>query len=305
MRLILTVAIAVLATPMLANPVLALPSAVPAPEAAPSVTMVQNRFLPGIFGGGNNQNEPAGADAELRLQQLESQVRMLTGQVEELTFTVRRLQSLLEQSGGSVPAGGQQRGAVQPAPGVGAPPRDLGQLPVGGGAAPATNHTFNQGASNGPVDLSALNGDLSGTPAPSPSSPAAQNAAPTSNSALDNVRNLQVSGRYAMAADAARTVLTDNPTGAVAGEARYLLGEALLAQRDYRAAANQFLENYTADPNGARAPDSLLKLGTALNGLGEREAACSSLEEFFGAYPNVSGSLRAQAEAERRAANCA
>ena len=55
----------------------------------------------------------------------------------------------------------------------------------------------------------------------------------------------------------------------------------LLAQRDYRAAANQFLENYTADPNGARAPDSLLKLGTALNGLGEREAACSSLEEFF------------------------
>ena len=81
--------------------------------------------------------------------------------------------------------------------------------------------------------------------------------------------------------------------------------EALLAQGDYRAAANQFLENYTSDPNNARAPASLLQLGKALNGLGEREAACSSLDELFGAYPNVDGQIRAAAEREREVANCA
>ncbi|WP_162408841.1 tetratricopeptide repeat protein [Acuticoccus sediminis] len=295
MRLVLTVVLVALTTP-----VLALPRWTPSTDSA--VTAVQNRFLPRIFGGGEGGEQSTGkSDAELRIQQLETQVRMLTGQVEELTFTVRRLQSMIES--GTASAAGQ-RTDVRPAPGTtgpGAPPSTLGQLPAQ--SAPSSQSLG--GNYSGPVDLSALNGDLSSTPSPSQTSPAARNAAPASNNALDQVRDLQRSGRYAMAADAARSVLTDNPTGPVAGEARFMLGEALLAQHDYRGAANQFLENYTTDPNGARAPESLLKLGTALNGLGEREAACSSLEELFGAYPNVSGSLRAQAEAERRTANCA
>lgn len=300
MRIVLIAALVALT-----GPAFALPRWAPAPDV--TVKAVQNRFLPQIFGK-NEQNQPSGADAELRIQQLETQVRALTGQVEQLTFTVRRLQSLLEQGGSGLPGqsgaarpgltGGSQQGSL------GAPPSSLGQLPTQPQQAQTSSASGGE-TYTGPVDLSALNGALNATPPPSSTSAAVSNAAPASNSALDEVRNLQQSGRFAMAADAARVVLTDNPTGPIAGEARFLLGEALLAQQDYRGAANQFLETYTADPNGARAPESLLKLGTSLNGLGEREAACSSLEELFGAYPNVSGSLRARAEAERRAANCA
>ncbi len=229
MRFVLTVMIVALASPAMALPrwvQVGEPAASGplAPEAA--VTAVQNRFLPRIFGNNEDGNQgSAGADAELRIQQLESQVRMLTGQVEELTFTVRRLQSIIETGGAGMTSGApgtDQRGAAQPTPGTGAPPSSLGQLPAQ--SAPSTE--FGQ-AGTGPVDLSALNGDLSATPAPSQPSPVARNAAPVSDPALDQVRDLQQSGRFAMAADAARTVLTDNPTGPVAGEARFLLGEAL------------------------------------------------------------------------------
>ncbi len=304
MRTLLALAIAV-GVPAAAS---ALP---PAPlETGRAATLVQNRFLPGFLGGGDRkQQEPNGA---ARIEQLEAQVRMLTGQVEQLTFSVRRLEQMMQQQG--VP---QQQGALA---GPGAPPRPLGTLPAPSGAT-ASNGSATPGGTppagadagglpgvGGPIDLSVLNNGAPGgatagndgtVTASAPSAP------PTSNSALANVRQLQSSGRYAMAADEARAVLAANPDGEVAGEARYILGEVLLAQGDYRAAANQFLENYTSDPNNSRAPQSLLQLGRALNQLGEREAACSSLDELFGAYPGVDGELRAAAERERKAANCA
>ena len=63
-----------------------------------SVTSVQNRFLPGFLGGGGgNGSRSDSADPSVRIDQLESQVRMLTGQVEQLTFSVRRLESALQQ----------------------------------------------------------------------------------------------------------------------------------------------------------------------------------------------------------------
>ena len=273
-----------------------------------SVETVQNRFLPGFLGGNNNNNGNNGSrDAEsalaLRVEQLEAQVRMLTGQVEQLTFSLRRMEAAIGQAGQpGVP--GQQQGALT---GPGAPPRSLGTLPAG--AVPPDPSTSaglggggntQSGGLQGPLDLSVLNNGGTTTPATTGTTPP-----PVSNDALAKVRELQATGRYSMAAEEARTVLSNNPDGEVAGEARYLLGESLLAQGDYRGAANQFLENYTNDPNSARAPASLLKLGTALNELGEREATCSSLAEFFGAYPNATPELRAAAEKESRAANCA
>ncbi|GAB5374088.1 MAG: hypothetical protein AcusKO_05500 [Acuticoccus sp.] len=284
-------------------------------DPQPGAIEVQNRFLPGFLGGGKDGGNKD-ADATVRIDQLESQVRMLTGQVEQLTFSVRRLEQVIQQM-----QAGDQRGALA-APG--APPRSLGTLP-GTATPPASAGTqtdtataspappAGSGGLSGPIDLSVLNNGVGASggfatgsnTAPSAPVATAPSGPPPQSPALASVRELQSTGRYAMAADQARALLAENPNGAEAGEARYLLGEALMAQGDYRAAANQFLENYTSDPNDPRAPASLLQLGKALNGLGENEAACSSLEELFGAYPEVSGDIRAAAERERQVANCA
>lgn len=307
MRKFLAIALAIGVLPATAS---ALPRlSVDADQGAISV---QNRFLPGFLGGGNNDKGP---DEIVRIQQLEEQVRMLTGQVEQLTFSVRRLEQVI--NGMQQQGAGSQRGALS---GPGAPPRSLGTLPAGSPttdtassapAAPPAAPSQPTVAPSGPIDLSALNNALGSTDsgfatnsgtAPTETVPSGP---PPQSDALADVRQLQASGRYQMAAEGARALLAQNPTSAEAGEARYILGEALMAQGDYRAAANQFLENYTSDPNDPRAPASLLQLGKALNGLGEKEAACSSLEELFGAYPNVSSDIRAAAEHERQVANCA
>ncbi|MEM7694674.1 MAG: tetratricopeptide repeat protein [Pseudomonadota bacterium] len=259
-----------------ATPAAAL-SPVPPAEAPSAVVPVQNRFLPGFLSGDDKPD-----DTQVRLDQLEAQVRMLTGQVEQLTFALRRMEAAL--------ANGAPAAVSRPGPGT--PPRTLGTVPATPGdrsEAPA--------ARSGPIDLSSLSGN---NPAPT----TARAAPATQSGSLQGVRDLQASGRYAMAADAARAVLAEQRAGPVANEARFLLGEALLSQRDFRGAANQFLENYTSDPNDPRAPTSLLRLSTALNGLGEREAACSSLDELLGAYPNLDRDLRAAAERERQTANC-
>lgn len=255
----------------------------PAPPAIErDVVAVQDGLLPRFFGGGSGDSaERQRAEMAMRIDQLEQQVRMLTGQVETLTFTVRRLERVLEAEG-----------RLPPRTDAAAPPATATVPPAG---------SASQIPSDGPLDLSAINRGLSEALAPAPGSATPE---PVSTPALQSARESYRSGRYAIAAQEARQVLADNPTGPVAGEARFLLGEVLLAQGSYRNAATLFLENYTSDPTGARAPASLLKLSTALNGLGEREAACSSLEEFFGAYPDVDPELRAAAERERQAANC-
>ncbi len=300
MRTLLTVLFVTVSGAAFALPPVSTPSA-----PSSGVEQVQNRFLPGFLSGGDKNAAPD--NTQLRLDQLETQVRSLTGQVEQLTFSVRRLESALQSQ--SLPA----TQPAQPSPslgqqgslsGTGAPPAPLGTTAA---APPQTQPSADvgtgDGAFGGPIDLSVLNNPGSGLP--TPAAPVQSTPPPANAGALDNARQLQQSGRFAMAADEARAVLAANPEGPVAGEARYLLGEALMAQGDYRTAANLFLENYTSDPNSAQAPSSLLKLGSALNGLGEKEAACSSLDELIGAYPNVDASLRAEAERERQAANCA
>ncbi|WMS43858.1 tetratricopeptide repeat protein [Acuticoccus sp. MNP-M23] len=294
MRTLLTVLFVSVSGAALALPPVATPATV-----GSGVVEVQNRFLPGFLGGGDKNAAPD--NTQLRLDQLETQVRSLTGQVEQLTFTIRRLESALQNQPAPAQRAPGQQGSLS---GTGAPPAPLGSSAPA--PAPAQNTQSAGAAAGGPIDLSALNrsaAEFSTTPAPAASTP--EPAASAQPGALANARQLQQSGRFAMAADEARAVLAANPNGPVAGEARYLLGEALMAQGDFRTAANLFLENYTSDPNSEHAPSSLLKLGTALNGLGEKEAACSSLEELIGAYPNADAGLRAEAERERQAANCA
>lgn len=304
--------------PLLAAVLLVLPVAAAAgplgaqvrPSAPGAVVLAQDRTFPRIFGGGNREErERQASEDALRIQELEDEVRQLTGQVETLTFTVRRLQDELARAGGG--AAGAVAEATPAGPGDPAAPLGStvpsGDLAAGGdGAFGGPGGGFG-GTQSAPVDLSALNRGATPDPAPGGAggSGGAGGAGGVGNAALEEVRQLHDTGRYAMAAERARQILGGETSGPVASDARYRLGEALLAQRDFRGAANSFLENYTADPQGVRAPMSLVRLGTALNGLGETAAACSSLDELFGAYPNLDPAVRAEAMREREAANCA
>ncbi len=268
------------------------------PPVDRDLVSVQDRFLPRIFGRGEQQPP---ANAAVRIDQLEAEVRRLTGEMEQLRFTVQRLEAALGVTGAVVP---QQQGAAQPAPQQRT--AEQPQTPATTPTAPAAE-TQAVAIPSGPIDLSALNSRFDNAAADgfgAPQGSVVQPDVSLDNPSLSEARMLMNSGRYQLAMEKVVGVLGSSPSTAEASEARFLAGEALMAQGDLRGAANYFLENYTTDPNGARAPESLVRLSRAFNQLGEGQAACSSIEELFGAYPNVPANLRAQAEAERQAARC-
>ncbi len=93
---------------------LALPTLAPAQEQPRS-----GGFLDGLFGGQSRQAPAAQPDAEMavRINQLEAQIRQLTGTVEQLQFRNRQLEQQLQAAGVQPQAmAGPGAGAAPPAP---------------------------------------------------------------------------------------------------------------------------------------------------------------------------------------------
>jgi tol-pal system protein YbgF len=106
-------------------------------------------------------------------------------------------------------------------------------------------------------------------------------------------------------AEAALKAFLDRHGGhALAGNARYWLGETYYVRADYMNAAATFLESYRKEPKGSKAPDSLLKLGMSLINLEKPKEACSTLAKLDKEYPDAPDNVRAVAARERARAKC-
>jgi len=100
-----------------------------------------------------------------------------------------------------------------------------------------------------------------------------------------------------------RTFLAKFPSHALAGDAYYWLGETYFAQRQYKEAAQNFLQGYRSYPSSTKAPDSLLKLGMSLARLGQKPKACGAYAEVTRKYATAAA-VRNQALLEMKRAGC-
>ncbi|PVB61879.1 tol-pal system protein YbgF [Labrenzia sp. 011] len=283
-------------------------------------------------------------DSSVRIGQLEERIRVLTGQIEQLSYQMRELQDQMrrmqedneyrfQQLEGGTPGKRSDAGSGGAQPGLSetGEPQSGSLIAPGGGFAtlPATDGSgdsdWSQSGgyegptglpSEGPIDLSALAQGLENLPG------AGQDSAPDpglatdddqiasvigsgdARSDYDQAYSLAVNGDYATAEQGFRTFLENYPDDALAANAQYWLGESLLAQQNYREAADAFLKTYTDHPGNAKSPDSLLKLGVSLRGLGEADAACATFSELLNKYPNAAPAVLTQARDERRRAKC-
>ena len=99
--------------------------------------------------------------------------------------------------------------------------------------------------------------------------------------------------------------ITKYPKHKRASFARNLLGRAWLDDKKPATAVKIFYDNYKADPRGERAPDSLFFLGSALTDLGKTAEACEAYGELAKAYPDVaSGRLAERVTAGKTRAKC-
>lgn len=221
--------------------------------------------------------DPATLRLQERVEQIEQQTRSQTGEIERLRFDLeqarqeiarmnRLIDDLLAREGGA----GELTPPAAAGPGLAAAP-------------PAAA-------------------------APTPAAAAAPLDAPTrlvdQDAAFRNAQELLLASDYPGAERAFRAYLRDFGATPQAADARYWLGQTLLAQGANSEAAKQFLETVRNSPNSSRAPDAFVRLGVALKAMGNVKEACLTFKDLPRRYPNADKSVKDYAAREARAASC-
>ncbi len=272
------------------------------------------------------------AKMRLYVQQLEEQVRQLTGEVERLRFEMRRTQAGIDAApdatrpggltgsinAGPVPGGPVLGGTFNPQNNAsvnqGAPPQDLGSLSIAANDPRIAADGDEAGDGAGgvePLDLSVLAGGAStglsvgsdlGQNQPLPPLTAALSGSPRDE--YDLSYGYILTSDYGLAKQSFQAWLQNFPDHELALDARFWLAESLYQQGENREAANRFLEVYKSAPAGRKAPDALMKLGVSLAALGERDAACATFSELENKFPDASPILSDRVARETKKAGC-
>ncbi len=217
-----------------------------------------------------NPAGPAIVDLTQRVTSLETQQRLLTGQIEELQHQLRQMQTAVESL---------QQQVAPPAPDA-----------ADEGAATADTVTAALAETNAPE----------AKPAP---------AGPKTDAELEAEYRrgyaLYTAGNYPAAESALEQFADANPKHARASNALFWAGRSMLAQGRTADAAKAFLSGYQQFPRGARAHNSLLWLAKSLTDLKQPAAACQALDQLQASYPDrITGQFRTDTAAARKDAAC-
>jgi tol-pal system protein YbgF len=95
-----------------------------------------------------------------------------------------------------------------------------------------------------------------------------------------------------------------HPKHNLAGNAQYWLGESHYVRGDYNNAALAFAKGYKDYPKSAKGPDNLLKLGLSLSNLKKTNSACVTFARFGKDFPSASKAIKSRVTAERKKLGC-
>ncbi len=274
----------------------------------------------GTAGGTGGLTRAAAARTDQRLSQFETQLRMLTGQVEEAVYRNNQNNERLERLAAETDLRLRQleQGMV---PGTGMQAAPHGQLAPGvaGGdqasfaSQPQVFGTIRQS------DLEAMQSQpvAPGTgiarqdTSPAAIQPGGQEATAaytlvgtTPEEQYKHAFGLLSQANYGEAELALRSFVDQNPSDRLAGNAKYWLGETFYVRQDYQQAAVTFAEAYQEYPDSAKAPDNLLKLGMSLSALGSQSDACGTFVELLKRYPDAAATILQRAKQERQRLSC-
>lgn len=274
-------------------------------------------------------------DAEMRIQQLEEQIRGLNGRIEEMSFQLLQMQETLRKTQEDnefrfqdLEKGTKKSGALEKAPGqatedVAAASGD--QTPEASDAldqpVPSEDLAATDGANGQPaVSLGKIkideNGNVLGAENPvnpaDPSDPVQaiikgnpQTAAVEGqDGAYQAAYEHILSGDYAAAENQFRAYIDAYPEGAKVADASFWLGESQYSQAKYSEAAKTFLNAYKTYGKSEKAPEMLLKLAMSLAALDSKDTACATLREVTKTYPKASRAIVSKVASEQKRLAC-
>jgi tol-pal system protein YbgF len=232
---------------------------------------------------------------------IEQTLRRLTGEVEQLSFEVKKLQDQYAsfQRDTQFRLSALEGGAPASVAGLAAPV-PAGQPAVPGGGAPMnlnTAPTPPKGVAPGPGTL----GTMPAGAAPAlATTPAGASPEDQYNAAL----NLLTKQQYTEAQAAFRAFALANPKHKLAGTAQFYAADIDFVQKNYPAAAQGFTAVLRGFPSSPRAPDAMLKLGLSLVQAGDKKNGCLTLGALKQKYPSANGEILNRAGKARLQHGC-
>ena len=231
------------------------------------------------------QQSGTGVNYETRLSNLEDQMRATNGQIEQLGYSIRRLDqnvqklsadddgrlTRLETSVNALITDAAARAAAPPVPPPTAPQQVTGSL---GGAAP-----------------------------PLPDVPVTDTAL-TPQEQYDHALGLLRQANYEDAGKEFQDFITANPKDKLVEFARFWFAETLYGRGHFADASTAYAEAYKQNPQGSKAPESLLKIAMSQAALGKPANACTVLSELRTEYPNATSTVKNRAAEQRTKLKC-
>lgn len=256
------------------------------------------------------------ANFQIRLDQMENDLRSLTGRIEEQSYELGRLRELetriaaLEARGAAAPAATTYPGGMGSINAVSPYGSDVSQSagqPRAGAAQdagfvmnspgqPETGRTI----MGNPDDPAAANSPSAGQLGSMGASGSQDASTVAYEAAYSMLRNQD----YAGAESAFDAFIKTNPGHPLISNALYWLGETYYVRNDFEKAARVFAETYQKYPEGSKAPDSLLKLGMSLAGQGKGQDACIALAQLKKQYPVGASPVLTRADQEIARLGC-
>ncbi|HYZ41489.1 MAG TPA: tol-pal system protein YbgF [Stellaceae bacterium] len=296
------------------------------------LSMLQRQVYRGSPSAVVGPGSSAAVDVELRMDRLETQMRDLTGRVEDAVNGVEQLQRRMEQINSDIDtrfsqAQAQPRGAMSdshasasladsaptgtiamrpPSPvhpgrsnrtGDLTPPGTLVPPPPDPG--PATGGLSSPGPSQFGSEIA--------TAAPAaPLRPRSTGALPAGSASEQyNIAfGLLKQANYSAAEDAFKAFIAQHPKDPLASSAQYWLGESYYERGRYTEAASAYAEGYKNYPKGSKAPDDLLKLAMSLAHANQKQNACVALAQLDRDFRNPGSAIRDQAAKEKKRLGC-
>lgn len=259
---------------------------------------------------GNSTDARVAARLEVRLTQLEGQIRNMTGKAEELGHAVRmatkRLDKLVTDVDFRLSALERKVGQVSGNQG-GEGPKSFAssQKPdARARVSPPAGTVSRSRGTLGTLPRTAIrkgSGDVKTAAAVAKDAP----ATPSTRQQYDRAIALLRSQKFSGAERAFRGFIEKTPPEhALQANAHYWLAETYYFRRDYQRAAYTFADGFQKYPDGGKAPDSLLKLGMSLGKLGQKQKACTAFSRLLANFPKASKSIKRRVVREQRKNDC-
>jgi tol-pal system protein YbgF len=252
-------------------------------------------------------SDPSMAAAmEIRFQQMEKEIRRLTGQIEEQNYEIRRLNDELAKVTGDLDvrvrdleggaaAGVSSENQTQP---IYNPPAEAANDTSKSSTLKKKEKNSGSFQYKGPKETQVL-GTLNKSP--ETGEVRSSNGAPQ---AYEYAYSFIKSRNFERAEDEFAKFMDEYPQDPLVSNAKYWYGETFYVRGNFEKAARIFAEGYQRYPKGPKAASNLLKLGMALSGMGKSDDACIAYKQLKKEYAGSAVSLLKRSDTEMKKINC-